>query len=154
MEFRHTKSKFLPWNKKTKIAELNDPLTRVIVIFSQDQKPVGFAAYQLTSEPDLEDIPVPCLYWYELQIVKEYQSSGLGSHLVQCIEELARVNSGQCQKIMLTAFKALPRNKFYRSPIKFYMRHGFQPDQISPSRCLKARDAAIYDYEIMSKSIG
>lgn len=153
MEFRHSKSQFLPWSKKTKISELEDPLTRVILIYTEDYKPVGFASYQLTTEPDMQDVPIPCLYWYELQIVTEFRCFGLGSHLVKCIEEIALENSEKCQKIMLTAFKTLPRNKLYRSPINFYTRHGFEADPISPSQCLKARDASIYDYEIMSKPL-
>lgn len=24
--------------------------------------PVGFVSYQLTSEPDINDVPIPCLY--------------------------------------------------------------------------------------------
>lgn len=153
MEFRHSKSKYLSWNKKTKLAELQDPLTRVIVIFSDHEKPVGFASYQLTTEPDLNDVSIPCLYWYELHIIKEFRSSGLGSYLMKCIERIAEANSDKCEKIILTAFKPLPNNRLYRSPIEFYVKHGFKADPISPSRCLKSREAQEYDYEIMSKDV-
>lgn len=111
------------------------------------------ASYQLTTELDMEDRPVPCLYWYELQVSKEYRNCGLGGYLVDCIENIALENSDRCEKIILTAFKALPKNRLYRSPIDFYSRHGFAPDPISPSQCLSARDAVAYDYEIMSKPV-
>lgn len=153
MEFRHSKSQFLPWCKKTKLQELQDPLTRFIIIFDTLQNPVAFASYQLTTEPDMQDVPIPCLYWYELHVVKEYRSFGLGGYLVTAIEEIAQKNISNCQKIMLTAFKPLPRNKLYRSPIDFYIRHGFKFDPISPSQCLKPKEAALYDYEIMSKDV-
>lgn len=153
MEFRHSKSKFLPWSKKAKLEELQDSLTRIILIYNSDQKPIAFASYQLTTEPDMKDIPIPCLYWYELHVVKEYRKSGVGSQLVEVIQEIARFNGDKCKKIMLTAFKALPNNRIYRSPIEFYLKHGFKFDPISPSKCLKPRDAILYDYEIMSKEL-
>lgn len=62
MEFRHSKSATLPWNKKQKIAEMKDPLTRYLVFLDDSKAPVAFASYQLTSEPDLDEKPVPCLY--------------------------------------------------------------------------------------------
>ena len=153
MEFRQSKSQFMPWCKKTKLQELQDPLTRFIIIFDLVQNPIGFASYQLTTEPDMQDVPIPCLYWYELHIVKNYRNFGLGGYLVTTIEEIARKNISKCQKIMLTAFKSLPKNKLYRSPIDFYARYGFKYDPISPSQCLKPKEAAVYDYEIMSKDV-
>lgn len=151
MEFRHSKSQYLPWCKKTKLEELQNPLTRAIIIFDASEQPVSFASYQLTTEPDIQNVPVPVLYLYELQVIKDCRNSGLGSYLVSSIEEIAKTNASQCRKIMLTAFKSLPKNKLYQSPIGFYTRYGFKFDPISPSQCLKSKDAAIYDYEIMSK---
>lgn len=153
MEFRHSKSKFLPWSKKTKLGELQDPLTKFILIYNSDHKPVAFASYQLTTEPDLQNIPIPCLYLFEVHVSKDLRKFGLGSFLVEKIEEISKINANKCKKIILTAFKALPNNKMYRSPIDFYLRHGFVVDPISPSQCLKARGAILYDYEIMSKEI-
>ena len=153
MEFRHSKSQYLPWSKKTKLEELQDPLTRAIILYDSVHNPVAFASYQLTTELDMQDVPIPCLYWYELHVLKDYRNFGLGGYLVAAIEEVARKNIEICQKIMLTAFKPLPRNKLYRSPIDFYLRNGFKFDPISPSQCLKSKDAALYDYEIMSKEI-
>ena len=153
MEFRQSKSLSLLWCKKTKLQELQDPLTRFLIIFDMARKPIAFASYQFTTELDMQNIPVPCLYWYELQVVKNYRNFGLGGYLVSAIEGLAQKNISKCQKIMLTAFKPLPKNKIYRSPIDFYVRHGFKLDPISPSKCLKPKEAAAYDYEIMSKDI-
>lgn len=153
MEFRHSKSKYLPWCKKTKLEELQDPSTRIIILFDASESPVAFASYQFSTEPDLQDVPIPCLYWYELHVMKECRNFGLGGYLVATIEEVAKNNSDKCQKIMLTAFKKLPRNSLYRSPIDFYIRHGFKFDPISPSQCLKPKDAVAYDYEIMSKEL-
>lgn len=61
MEFRHSKSPSLPWSKSKKISELKDPITRFLVVF-QELKPIAFASFQVTSEPDLDDTPIPCLY--------------------------------------------------------------------------------------------
>ncbi len=85
--------------------------------------------------------------------MKAYQNSGLGSVLLGKIEEIAGACGGQiCEKIFLTAFKALPKNRLYKSPISFYLKHGFQVDPISPSRCLTfKKEASLYDYEILSK---
>ena len=148
VEFRHSKSEYLPWSKKTKISELEDPKTRVIVIFEHTGNPVAFVSYQMGTE-DL----VPHLYLYELHVVKGLRSFGLGSCLVKIVEGIGRADPEKCRKIILTAFKPLKHNRMYRSPIEFYHKHGFKLDPTSPSQCLKARDAAVYDYEIMSKDV-
>lgn len=152
MEFRHSKSQFLPWKLASKEAELNDLSTKFEVVYFCD-KPVAFASYQITTEPDLCDVPIPCLYLYELHVIKEFRSAGLGSYLIKCIHEIASQNSDKCDKIFLTAFQALKNNRLFKSPIAFYLRHGFKPDPISPSQCLKPKEAKFYDYEILSKVV-
>lgn len=148
VEFRHSKSEFLPWSKKLKISELEDSRTKVIVIAEPSTgKPVAFVSYQMGT--DLE----PDLYIYELHVVKGFRGFGLGTCLVKIIEEIGDANREKCHKIMLTAFKPLKNNRLYRSPIEFYLGHGYKLDPTSPSQCLKPRNAAVYDYEIMSKDI-
>lgn len=90
---------------------------------------------------------------YELHVSKGHQGSGLGSALLREVETIARQNSHRCEKLMLTAFKALPRSRVYRTPLPFYHRHGYRPDPISPSQCLSPKEAALYDYEILSKAV-
>lgn len=152
MKQRHDRSENLPWCRETKLEALVSPLTRFVVLYDAD-RPVAFTAYQLTTEPDLDDIPVPCLYCYELQVARECRSRGLGSMLLAALEVIAAARPDECHQIMLTAFHPLPRTRSYRSPIGFYERHGFAPDRISPSQCLKPRLARRYDYEIMSKRV-
>ena len=63
MEFRHSKSPALPWNRDKKISELKDPITNFLILFESDsRKPVAFASYQFTNEPDLNEVPIPCIY--------------------------------------------------------------------------------------------
>lgn len=61
MEFRHSKSATLPWSKKKKLAELEDPLTKFLIVQSE-HLPVAFASYQITTEADVNDQQMPCLY--------------------------------------------------------------------------------------------
>lgn len=158
VEFRHSKSEYLPWSKKLKISELEDPKTRVIVMAEPStEKPVAFVSYQMGTgtDPLFADDLEPHLYIYELHVAKGFRGLGLGTCLVKMIEAFGGVNreKEKCRKIMLTAFKPLKNNRMYRSPIEFYLRHGYKLDPTSPSQCLKARDAAAYDYEIMSKDL-
>ena len=152
VEFRHSKSEYLPWSKKTKIEELDNPHTRVIMIF-ESMKPVAFVSYQMGAESSSSNDFEHNLYIYELHVAKGFRSLGLGTFLVKIVEEIGRSNPDKCHKIMLTAFKPLKNKRMYRSPIDFYRNHGFKYDPTSPSQCLKARDAAVYDYEIMSKNM-
>ena len=151
VEFRHSKSEYLPWSKKLKIEELSSPHTRVIVIFESTGKPIAFVSYQMGTEAPSPEDPEPNLYIYELHVTKEFRGLGLGTYLVKIIEEIGRANPEKCRKIMLTAFKPLKNNRMYKSPIEFYRNHEFKLDPTSPSQCLKASYAAVYDYEIMSK---
>lgn len=84
---------------------------------------------------------------------KSQQGQGLGKFLLGILEEIARNDASCGGKIMLTGFKALPNNRLYKSPLDFYLKHGFQVDPISPSKVLPAKNAAFYDYEILSKVI-
>ncbi len=61
MEFRHSKSASLPWSKKKKLAELEDPLTKFLIVQFGDIL-VAFASYQITTEADINDQQTPCLY--------------------------------------------------------------------------------------------
>ena len=91
---------------------------------------------------------------YELHVSKGNQNCGLGSLLLQKVEEIAQANHACCDRIFLTAFKPLAKNRLYKSPLPFYLKHGFQVDPISPSLCLKnPKEARYYDYEILSKPI-
>ena len=160
----------MPWNKSAKIAEFKDPLTRFLVIFSEKSKdPVAFASYQLTTEPDVNDQPIPVVYWYytwylnsfclilfffssyEIHVKKDFRGFGLGKHLIGLLESIGRQESKH--KIMLTAFQATPLARMFTSPIKFYERLGYSPDPISPSQYLSKKEARHYDYEILSKSL-
>lgn len=152
VEFRHSKSQYLPWSKKLKISELENSQTRVVVLFESTGKPVAFLSYQIDRDPKAQESK-PNLYIYELHVIKEFRGLGLGTFLIKMVDTICRDNPEKCHKIMLTAFKPLKNNRLYKSPIDFYTRHGFKPDPSSPSQCLKARDAAVYDYEIMSKEI-
>jgi GNAT superfamily N-acetyltransferase len=156
MESRYRKSTNLPWNPAKLRSDLNDPATRFIVLLDPNNPKTiaAFTAYQFTSENDINNTPVPVLYCYELHVVRSYRGLQLGSFLMSELEALASLHSKDAHKLMLTAFKSLPRGSgYFKSPIDFYRKLGYASDPISPSQCLGRKEALLYDYEIMSKSI-
>ena len=149
---RHQQSKFLSWDRTEILAQLTEPDTEFIILFDAETV-AAFTCYQFSTENDMNDLPVPVLYCYQLHVLRAYRGLGLGTLLLSQLEALARANPERAHKIMLTAFKPLPRLKWYKSPVEFYTKLGYCPDPISPSQCLKAAESRNYDYEILSKNV-
>ncbi|KAI8825005.1 acyl-CoA N-acyltransferase [Fimicolochytrium jonesii] len=153
------------WSDEDKQREMTEPNARYIVVNTMggDARPVGFVYFQFTmeescddkdevkndededegSEESGEDVQIPVVYCYELQISASYQHCGLGTHLMSLIEELGR--RYHMLKCMLTAFKS------NTAALNFYRKRGYEIDGISPSNHLPPRRAARISYEIYSK---
>jgi GNAT superfamily N-acetyltransferase len=155
LEFRYMKSKFLPWNKQTKLAELTDPLTEFFVIEKEDNSIASniaaFISFQSTVEEDMDNNKIPVLYCYELHVIKDLRGIGLGKFLLKLIENECKKRN--LNRIMMTCFKPIFRFPSYKSPLQFYFKNGYLIDNISPSKVLKGKDSKDYDYEILSKLI-
>jgi len=114
-----------PYNKagwkmdeKEKASELEEDHSRT-VIATDLQKLVGFANFRVIEEEE-----ALVLYIYELQVHRDVSRQGLGTHLVNFMERVARF--WELDWIMLTVLKT---NVGAR---KFYERLGFRIDETSP----------------------
>ncbi len=99
----------------------------------------GFVEFMVTYEDGYE-----VLYCYEIHLMPEVQSQGLGEELMERFERIGRVIG--LEKAMLTVFKSNSR------ALKFYTRVGYTEDESSP-RPRKLRNGTVKeaDYMIMSK---
>lgn len=143
----------MPWDEQSKSKDLfKDPSGRYILLFANDaaKQLIGFLYYLITTEdsvdqPSFEKQAV--IYVFELQISESFRTKGLGKwFMIDILEELTK-SVYKFSKIMLTV---LLNNTL---ALKFYYRHGYVADGVSPSKCLPAKEAAKLDYEIMSKRI-
>jgi ribosomal protein S18 acetylase RimI-like enzyme len=101
----------------------------------------GFIEFMVTYEDGYE-----VLYCYEIHLMPEVQSLGLGEELMERFERIGRAIG--LEKAMLTVFKSNSR------ALKFYMRVGYTEDESSP-RPRKLRNGTVKeaDYMIMSKNL-
>lgn len=101
----------------------------------------GFIEFMVTYEDGYE-----VLYCYEIHLMPEVQSQGLGEELMERFERIGRAIG--LEKAMLTVFKSNSR------ALKFYMRVGYTEDESSPRpRKLRNGNVKEADYMIMSKSL-
>ncbi|KAJ1672943.1 hypothetical protein EV182_006187, partial [Spiromyces aspiralis] len=140
------------WNSKKKRKELVDPLARYIVICEAGgecpNSIAAFAAFQLSfEETEVNGVEreLPIIYCYELHVLPRHQGKGLGTYLMELLQEIG--SRWNMQAIFLTVFKE------NWQALKFYQRLGFKPDPISPSQYLGGKYADNYDYEILSKPL-
>lgn len=117
-----------------------------LVARSAEGTPVAFLSYLATQEPDCRDRLRPVLYCYELQVSEGHRGGGLGSRLLGMLEEEARRRLRR-PIVMLTCFA---RNT---AALRFYHRHGYRPDPISPSECCRRPGDPPIEYEILSKAL-
>jgi N-alpha-acetyltransferase 40 len=133
------------WNEKEKIKEMKSKNMKYILIIDP-KKPetvVGFCSFQFDLELDPHDEEKQkrkIIYLYELHISKEYQGKGLGSILLNMLEEISK-------KIKLD-FIMLTNLKLNEKSFQFYLKKGFEIDGTSPSKY----DIET-DYEILSKKV-
>ena len=126
------------WKDGEKRNEHRDEMARFLIAKSEDDKILGFTHFRFLLEGNYE-----VLYIYELQVAAAGRRHGLGKHMMQICELMARKNA--MKKVMLTVFKKnVAAVKFYTKKMKY------QIDEISPS--LSDEDFS-QSYEILSKVV-
>jgi N-alpha-acetyltransferase 40 len=131
------------WHPRRKRREMREDEMRYLLVrtTSNMQSDVqGFVSFMLTHDSSPS---VPVLYVYEIHLAVHLRKLGLGAHLMQVVEDLARTLS--MDKIMLTCFV---RNvKAYN----FYVSRGYEKDAISPEDRSTRKKTTAPDYVILSK---
>jgi GNAT superfamily N-acetyltransferase len=105
-----------------------------------DESLVSFASYMYTTEEDMKGRPRECLYLYELQVDPNHRGQGIGTAMLNQLEQWAQAAK---IPIILTCFK------HNQDAMRFYRKLGYRPDQTSPSQC----GYSGYDYEILYKRV-
>ena len=102
----------------------------------------GFLSFMLTHD----SIPVvPTLYVYEIHLSSMHRRLGIGEHLMQTVEDIAR--SVGAKKVMLTCFVSNTNAN------AFYSRLGYTTDPISPEERRTRTKVVKPEYIIMSKLV-
>jgi ribosomal protein S18 acetylase RimI-like enzyme len=81
------------WDDYDKMDELNDQASRFLVVRERESKrPVAFVSFKFTLQGEIQDRMVgdPALLVYDLQVEEACQRKGLGKHLMQMCELIAR----------------------------------------------------------------
>jgi len=126
------------WSDTEKQAELKDNAARFIVVTNTTTSiPVAFVHFRFL----IEMCNKLALYCYEIQLDSSVQRKGLGKHLMQLLEVIAKLH--KYDWIILTVFK------INTNAITFYKNLGFKIDEISPSAC----GESTAPYEILSVKI-
>lgn len=139
----------MKWSRKDKIKDLSEPGMHHL-IFRKDGQICCFLSVLACKEANLRRRLIPVLYIYELHVLPAYQRHGLGAWLLNCIitRHLTAISVfSECVRVMLTCHTANER------AMAFYLKHGFQPDEVCPSQCLSKTEAARTGYKILSKPI-
>ncbi|TGO21770.1 hypothetical protein BPAE_0201g00080 [Botrytis paeoniae] len=96
--------------------------------------------------PTFED-GIKVVYLYEIHLMDELRGTGLGTHLMSLLTNIARAIPG-VEKTMLTCYMA------NEAALKFYMKLGYEKDEYSPeSKRLKGGKVLESDYVILSKRV-
>ena len=128
------------WNIKQKEKEFRHETARFLICSLTSEygdKPIAFVHFRFELDDEAKHAAVYC---YEIQVIKEWQSRGLGKHLMQVLHDIGY--RFKMFKVMLTCFT---HNK---ATLSFYNQLGYTPDVRSPSKC--GQEA---DYEILSLKI-
>ena len=127
------------WNPKQKEKELRHETARFLVCHvDSDKEMIAFVHFRFELDDEAKH---PAVYCYEIQVEKEWQSKGIGRHLMKVLQEIGF--RFKMFKVMLTCFK------HNQTTLSFYEKLGYTPDIRSPSRC----GDMTADYEILSKRI-
>lgn len=133
------------WNRKQKEKEFRHATARLLFVHqivpeSGDLESEAIAFVHFRFELDDEE-KHPALYCYEIHVKKEFQSKGLGKHLMNLLHDVgARF---KMYKVMLTCFK------HNEATLTWYQKLGYTPDVCSPE---KSGDSV--SYFILSSKIG
>lgn len=141
-----------PWRKRK---EMLEPEMKYLLVRRKSTKPtierteksgdkdtsvLGFLSFMV----DHDSSPsVPVLYIYEIHLAASLRGLGLGDHLMQVADHIARKVG--LDKVMLTCF--LCNSK----ALRFYKDHGFVKDACSPEDRKTRNKIVPVDYVIMSK---
>ncbi|KAK4507632.1 hypothetical protein PRZ48_001367 [Zasmidium cellare] len=139
------------WHPKRKRREMKEKEMRYVVAQNEayadedggmpDQFE-GFLSFMFTHDSTPS---VPVLYIYEIHLTEQARGKGLGLHLLNLAESLARKVG--VKKVMLTCFLS------NTNALNFYKRHGFRKDACSPGDRRTRNKVVKVDYMIMSKDV-
>lgn len=131
------------WNRKQKEKEFRHETARLLFVHkstagSGDAPAIAFV--HLRFELDDEE-KHPALYCYEIHVKKEFQSKGLGKHLMDLLRDMG--SRFKMYKVMLTCFK------HNEATLHWYQKLGYTPDVCSPEKSGES-----VSYFILSSKIG
>ncbi|KAA8492254.1 N-alpha-acetyltransferase 40 [Porphyridium purpureum] len=97
----------LGWERDSKRDELCASSSRILMVYGAcdtacSLKPAGFVSYRF----DIED-EAAVLYVYEVMVHTQFQSQGLGTHMMRLIQAIA--TQQQMEKVVLTVLKSNTR---------------------------------------------
>ncbi|TGO56958.1 hypothetical protein BCON_0071g00120 [Botryotinia convoluta] len=102
----------------------------------------GFMSFMPTFEDGIKVV-----YLYEIHLMDELRGTGLGTHLMSLLTNIARAIPG-VEKTMLTCYTA------NEAALKFYRKLGYEKDEYSPEpKRLKGGKVLESDYVILSKRV-
>ncbi|OAL53405.1 acyl-CoA N-acyltransferase [Pyrenochaeta sp. DS3sAY3a] len=136
------------WNPRKKKEEMTDPEMMYLLEIKPENcdigKVIGFISFMFTND-DPPHLDRDVVYIYEVHLDDHLRGRGLGSNLIQFVENVA----SHCgiSKTMLTVFTA---NKGARA---LYERLGYGKDECSPKPRMTRRKVIESDYMIMSKEL-
>lgn len=135
------------WHPKRKKREMKEEEMRYIVVRKPNTPPgeddfEGFLSFMITHD---STPAVPVLYIYEIHLTEAVRGKGLGLHLMNLVESIARKVG--VKKVMLTCF--LSNTK----ALDFYKHCGFRKDVCSPGDRKTRNKIVKVDYVIMSKEL-
>lgn len=135
------------WNKKQKEKEFRHETARILFVYQSpasagDQVPEPIAFVHFRFEMDDEQ-KHPAVYCYEIMVKREFQSNGLGKHLMDVLYQIGY--RFKMHKVMLTCFK---HNTI---ALDWYNKLGYTPDVRSPEKCGMTASYQILCLRIRSK---
>lgn len=135
------------WDLDRKTKELQHANSRFLVAYTcSDDKPIAFCNFQWEVDPPADERtgqywPLPIAYIYEIQLEPSVQGKGLGSYLMDLLEQWAHRYG--VRKLMLTCFQS------NTAALAMYRKLGYELDESSPDPELDGPELAGYD--ILSK---
>ncbi|KAF2652543.1 acyl-CoA N-acyltransferase [Lophiostoma macrostomum CBS 122681] len=151
------KSSALKWRPSEKLKEMQDEDMWYILLRDPDPANasptrdmtsfspiIGFLSFMFThDDPPHQHRTV--LYIYEVHLIDSYRGKGLGTHLMETIDEIAKFV--RLNKIMLTVFTSNTGGR------RLYEKLGFVKDECCPPIRQVRRRTIEPDYLILSKEL-
>lgn len=134
------------WNRKQKEKEFRHETARILFVRQETQgsgdgatatEPIAFVHFRFELDDEGKH---PALYCYEIQVKKEFQSRGLGKHLMHVLSEIG--SRFKMYKVMLTCFK------HNTTTLEWYHKLGYTADVCSPEQ-----SGMQASYQILSSKI-